>query len=395
MVGSAYATPVLVSENSSTALTRVDLGKNSAFDYDEDWLQEFLFFNPESIPVSEIDSAYETIVPICRELNTPAGPLDVLYVTPQGKLVILEAKLWRNPEARRKVVAQVLDYAKEFNRWSYEDLQREVSQKLKEKGNVIYELVKAQFPDTDEATFVDNVSRSLKYGDFLLLIVGDGIQEGTEHIADFMNTVGRLQFALGLIEVSLYKIPGNQLLVQPRVLAKTVIIERAVVELRSDEITMFHADEEEQSEEENQNQIFFTGFWKEFLEQLKLDDVSLPHSTATAQNLFFYPAGNKRSWISSYFHESKGRVGVYFRAPKGELGQLIWEKLIENREQIESIIGLEAVWEDNGMGKAKYITISMPVQNARSLESKLSLFDFFGTQVNRLNNALKPLLKSI
>ena len=37
--------------------------------------------------------------------------LDNLIMTNRGQLALVEVKLWRNPEARRKVVAQALDYA--------------------------------------------------------------------------------------------------------------------------------------------------------------------------------------------------------------------------------------------------------------------------------------------
>ena len=90
--------------------------------YDEAFVQRLAFEHPSCLPIADIDRAYERFVPICMELNTPAGPLDALYVTANGRLIILEAKLWRNPEARRKVVAQVLDYAKELSRWDYEPI---------------------------------------------------------------------------------------------------------------------------------------------------------------------------------------------------------------------------------------------------------------------------------
>ena len=51
------------------------------------------------------------------ELKTPAGPIDNFMVTPSGLPVLVECKLWRNPEARRQVVGQILDYAKELSRW--------------------------------------------------------------------------------------------------------------------------------------------------------------------------------------------------------------------------------------------------------------------------------------
>ena len=53
-------------------------------------------------------------VPICTELSTPAGAIDNFMVTPSGLPVLVECKLWRNPEGRREVIGQILDYAKEL-----------------------------------------------------------------------------------------------------------------------------------------------------------------------------------------------------------------------------------------------------------------------------------------
>ncbi len=43
-------------------------------------------------------------------------------VYPRGYLTIVETKLWRNPEARREVVGQIVDYAKELSTWDVEEL---------------------------------------------------------------------------------------------------------------------------------------------------------------------------------------------------------------------------------------------------------------------------------
>jgi RecB family endonuclease NucS len=102
--------------------------------FTEDWLQDQLFQHPRLLPTEDIDPAYSQLIPVCRELNTPAGPIDMVYVTPQGRLVLTETKLWRNPEARRKVIAQILDYAKELAQWTYEDLSREVNRAPRASG---------------------------------------------------------------------------------------------------------------------------------------------------------------------------------------------------------------------------------------------------------------------
>ena len=148
-------------------------------------------------------------VPICTELNTPAGPIDNFMVTPSGLPVLVECKLWRNPEARREVVSQILDYAKELSRWSSSDVQREVSHRLKRDGNPLLDMVRAVDREVDEQQFNDALTANLRRGRFLLLIVGDGIREGVEAIAEYLQLHAGLHFSLGLVELPTYVMPNG------------------------------------------------------------------------------------------------------------------------------------------------------------------------------------------
>ena len=115
---------LLNSEASPTIVRRVPEGAARS----EDALRNLLFANPAMLPVSEIDPWIGPLTPIARELNVPdVGRIDAFLVDPRGHLVIVECKLWRNPQARREVVGQILDYARALARFSYDDLQREVS----------------------------------------------------------------------------------------------------------------------------------------------------------------------------------------------------------------------------------------------------------------------------
>ena len=213
-------------------LERLPLGSGVAEGgVDEATLQELLFDHPESLPIAAIDPAYANSVPVCRELSVPAGSVDALYVNALGRLTLCEFKLWRNPQARREVIGQILDYAKDLASWNYEDLQRQVSLALGREGsNILYELVSRRHSDVVEAEFVDDVTRHLRRGEFLLLIVGDGIRERAEKIVDFVQSHSGLRFNLALVEAALYRDGPHRLLVQPRVLARTEIVQRFVVE---------------------------------------------------------------------------------------------------------------------------------------------------------------------
>jgi hypothetical protein len=154
-----------------------------------------------------------------------------------GMLTLVECKLWRNPEARRKVVAQILDYAQEMSRMSYDYLITEINKKTGRKGNSLYDIVSERVEGVDEKIFVDSVTRNLNRGRFLLIIVGDGIHENVENISAYLQEQAHLNFTFALVEQNLFKLDYGEhcgILVQPRIIAKTVEIERAVIRIEGD-----------------------------------------------------------------------------------------------------------------------------------------------------------------
>lgn len=197
-------------------------------------LRDLVFAHPEILPVSELEPGIGRIAAVTVELSLPgAGFADVLLVSEHGRLIIVECKLWRNPQARREVVVQVLDYARELSRYDYEDLQRAVSDRLGRTGNVLFELATAAGGTMSEGDFVDRVARDLRAGRFLLLIVGDGITEGTQRLTEYLNVPG-LAFDFGLIEMADYRFfdpltGSTRRILQPRVIARTATIERHVI----------------------------------------------------------------------------------------------------------------------------------------------------------------------
>jgi hypothetical protein len=205
----------------------------------EDQLQDFIFKNHHAIPIDEIEPAFGPLIPVCRELPTNVGPVDLLFINRTGLLTLVECKLWKNPQARRVVIGQILDYATEMNRWSYEQLEQAIGNAPIKTDSSLVKLAIPEAEDMDERDFVDSVSRNLRRGRFLLLIVGDGIRENMEHIANFLQEYAHLNFALALVEFGIFKLPenlGRGYLVEPRLLTKTVEIERAAFRIEDGQI---------------------------------------------------------------------------------------------------------------------------------------------------------------
>ncbi len=206
--------------------------KGAIAEHDESLLQRLIMQHPALLPVDQIEPAVTPLVPICVELPMKAGLVDNFLATPSGDLVLVECKLWRNPQARREVVGQILDYASELSTWTYAALEGAIRQTTplgssQKETRSLYELVSST-GEIDEALFHDAVVRNLKRGRFLLLIVGDGIRAETEVMTEFLQRHGALHFTLALIELALFRLEGVGYVAQPRVLAKTLMIERVV-----------------------------------------------------------------------------------------------------------------------------------------------------------------------
>lgn len=233
-----YANPLLVTTSPSTAiaLPRRELRTREASGYDERFVQELVHHCPTVLPVTEIEPAFSPVIPVCMELPLRSGYLDNLLVTPRGDLVAVECKLWRNVEARREVIAQIIDYAKDLQTLTYEGLENAIQQARNEPSFKLYahasSAAEEPDPELDEPRFVDTVSRNLRRGRCLLVILGDGITENVESLTEFLQQHAGLHFALVLVQLSIHDLPGTgQRIVVPSIPLRTTNIVRGIVQI--------------------------------------------------------------------------------------------------------------------------------------------------------------------
>jgi hypothetical protein len=185
------------------------------------------------LPIRDIEPVLDPLKSACIELPMPAGNADNLFLNPAGGIALVECKLWRNPESRRKVVAQMLDYARCLTNWRYEDLEAAVarascSQSRRPPPAKLTDIF--QSDDFDETAFVDGVNRNLKLGRMAMILAGDGIREDAEALVGLVQGTAGARFTWALLEMPVFSLPDELgFIVQPRLIARTVLIERGVV----------------------------------------------------------------------------------------------------------------------------------------------------------------------
>jgi hypothetical protein len=86
-------------------------------------LQEFLRDFSTLIPMDEIELGAPPLLCIGFEVGAGGGSQDLLYVDETGLLTIAETKLKKNPELRREVIGQVLEYASYAHEWTARDIE--------------------------------------------------------------------------------------------------------------------------------------------------------------------------------------------------------------------------------------------------------------------------------
>lgn len=204
--------------------------------YSEKWLQEILEYNPLLVPAGKVGAQFDNLVCIGREVPVSSGDttgyIDNLYISSEGRLVVVETKLYRNQEQRRNVISQILDYAKELTKWDCEKLDRVCGDYYYKRDGqsfrIIDLLARCGFANfSDEGRITDNINSALAKADFLLMVIGDGIRTNVEQIAEFLNENASMAFHLALAEIEVYQ-HGDGLTLVSGLIAKTKVIERKI-----------------------------------------------------------------------------------------------------------------------------------------------------------------------
>jgi hypothetical protein len=363
----------------------------------EAYIQALVHEHPTCLPIAEIDPMFSGPVPICTELNTPAGSIDNFMVTPSGLPLLVECKLWHNPGARREVVGQILDYAKELSRWSSSDVQRVVSHRLKRDGNSLLDMVLKVDPEVDERQFNDALTANLRRGRFLLLIVGDGIREGVETIAEYLRLHAGLHFSLGLVELPIYILPNGDRLVAPRVLARTAIVTRNVVAVPDrysvdepeDPTSVGEIDPERSALADAQQQV-----WAEFLDHLKLDDPEQEEPKPAAAGSITLSLPVRSSWLTVYRNSRQGEVGLYLSSWRHHPGEYAMQAIVDDWEAIKGELGGSARLDKVRDGRAT-IKDSLQVGSLEQPEVRKKAFCWLAERVNTFVNVLRPRMRSL
>ncbi|MPY11182.1 hypothetical protein [Arthrobacter bussei] len=136
-------------------------------------LQQILADHPSLIPGVGEDAV------ACKELQSGAGPADLLVVDQSGGITLVECKLASNRQVRREIIGQMFDYASAFWRMPMEEFEQRW---LARAGRSLSDSVASANPD-----FAGAVAANLVEGRFNIVLAVDAINEDLKRIVEYLN----------------------------------------------------------------------------------------------------------------------------------------------------------------------------------------------------------------
>jgi hypothetical protein len=172
----------------------------------EDNLQNFIYENPDSIPLYDIDENIRLLI-LAREFPTNSGNIDALGIDEKGELYIIETKLYKNPD-KRLVVAQVLDYGASLS-VSYND-KNDFFQILETKVNQHFSIGLSQkicdffgYSKEDTVELINTLKSNIINGKFRFVVLMDKLEKRLRDLILFLNRNSR--FDVYGVELEFYK----------------------------------------------------------------------------------------------------------------------------------------------------------------------------------------------
>ncbi len=201
-----------------------------------------------------------------------------------------------------------------------------------------------------------------------------------------------MEFSFAMLEMQVFHMPDNQLLVNPQVMHKTEITERRVISV--DQVNGGIAETLESNSSQGELRIKKDSgqtyeYWNELLEYLVLDDVSvrLPTPSTKGSLWFELPPRAYQSWITIY-RLKPNTIGVFVRFRKDALGHYLFEYLYNMQDALMPLLPEGAEFVPDKL-QIKFSTLTLEWM---SEEFWKDAFDFYQLHLNQIYASIKPLL---
>jgi hypothetical protein len=173
----------------------------------EDILKRNIVELPSLLPLEAVSDEPVSHMTIGEEWPAGTGRADIVLIGSDAVLTIVETKLSRNPEARREVIAQLLEYAAYLSEWTIFEIQHRADEFFRSQEPSFDQALETFLGDsgTEEGTdsFKSKIEQNLRQGRIRLIVAVDEVGEQIQKIVTFVNSYS--SFELYLLQIASYE----------------------------------------------------------------------------------------------------------------------------------------------------------------------------------------------
>ncbi len=180
-------------------------------------LQDSIEALPELLnPIAQLNEQGYPFFILKRELNVSSGAIDFLAVDYEGSLYIVETKLAENPEIRRAIIGQVIEYASNLSDMPYDKFSSECLKYLKRQVNLeqaVHDFYFQQRRDDEVTPSAEEyriaISNNLAKGRLNLVIVANQVNFEIQKLIYFIDEKTRDDLNFIVLEINKYHIDSE------------------------------------------------------------------------------------------------------------------------------------------------------------------------------------------
>jgi hypothetical protein len=188
----------------------------------EDILQRHIADLPSLISLETVADEPISFMTIGAEWPVGMGRADIVLIGSDGVLTIVETKLSRNPESRREVIAQLLEYAAYLSEWTIYEVQSRAEEFFQSdkcpreyRNKTLDELLDDFLQDSVDSvdSFKGQIEQNLRQGRMRLIVAVDEVGEQAQKIVTFLNSYS--SFDIYLLQVAEHEDKGGRRIFVP------------------------------------------------------------------------------------------------------------------------------------------------------------------------------------
>lgn len=358
---------------SDGTLTRMMPGKPA----NEDEIQKMIADHPEMVTGS--DDKLLLVERECLIADRADGggrwSIDHLFVTRDGKPVLVEVKQASNTQLRREVIGQLLEYAANaVVYWSRDHISSSFVS-THQNEDIAREQLQAflsgsadQSEIADPDAFWDRVEANLRSGEMLLVVVADEIPRELARIVEFLNE--QMQATVQAVELRWFQAADGTKTLVPRIIGAT---ERAA------------------GKKLDASSATANEYWVE-LKRTYPNLVRGAPWKGWSQNFYTLRTGHPTIVIGCRFVGDELKLHAYFDYERAKTAYSVAEK---HKLAIQQAFGDDLEWDSMGTAKAARIVYTLPAAPREAREDWPRQHKWLHEHGIALGDALRPVLPEI